>query len=73
MSKVHEFEESLKDAVQKMKGSQTSFLEAHGSTLEVLKVAGEVGVSEERFHEAGERKVYVLYVVYVCSSVCFCT
>ena len=54
MSEVHEYEESLKDAVQKMKGSQTTFLEAHGSTLEVLKVAGEVGVSEERFHKAGE-------------------
>ena len=46
MTEVHEYEESLKDeyeeslkdAVERMKGSQTTFLEAHGSTLEVLKV-----------------------------------
>ena len=31
MSKVHEYKESLKDAVEKMKGSQTTFLEANGS------------------------------------------
>ena len=58
MSEVHEYEESLKDAVEKMKGSQATFLEAHGSTLEVLKVAEEVVVSEERFHKAGERKFH---------------
>ena len=56
LCEVHEYEESLKDAVEKMKGSQNTFLEAHGSTLEVLKVAGEVGVSEKRFHKVGERK-----------------
>ena len=36
-------------------------MEAHGSTLEVLKVAGEVGVSEERFHKAGERKFQCMF------------
>ena len=60
MSEVHEYEESLKDAVEKMKGSQTTFLEAHGSTLEVLKVA-EVGVSEERFHKVEERKFQCMF------------
>ena len=61
MSEVHEYEESLKDAVEKMKGSLTTFLEAHGSTLEVLKVVGEVGVSEERFHKAVERKFQCMF------------
>ena len=61
MTEVHEYEEALKDAVEKMKGSQTTFLEAHGSTLEVLKVVGEVGVSEERFHKAGERKFQSMF------------
>ena len=42
MTEVHDYEESLKDVVEKIKGSQTTFLEAHGSTLEVLKVAGEI-------------------------------
>ena len=44
-----------------MKGSQTTFLEAHGSTLEVLKVVGEVRVSEERFYKAGERKFQCMF------------
>ena len=61
MTEVHEYEESLKDAVEKVKGSQTTFLEAHGSTLEVLKVVGEVGVSEERFHKGGERKFQCVF------------
>ena len=30
MSEVHEYEDSLKDTLEKMKGSQTTFLEAHG-------------------------------------------
>ena len=44
-----------------MKGSQTTFLEVHGSTLEVFKVAGEIGVSEERFHKASERKSQCMF------------
>ena len=61
MSEVHKYEELLKDAVEKMKGSQTTFLKVHGSTLEVLKVAGEVVVSEERFHKAGDREFQCIF------------
>ena len=32
ISEVHEYEESLRDAVEKMMGSQTTFLEELGST-----------------------------------------
>lgn len=44
-----------------MKDSQATFLEAHSSTLEFLKVAGEIGVSEERFHKAGEMKFQCMF------------
>ena len=40
MKEVHEYEVSLKEAIEKMKGSQATFLEAHGSTLEVFESSG---------------------------------
>lgn len=61
MNEVHEYEMSLKDAVNKMKHSQTTFLEAHSSTLEVLKVADEIGITDKRFHKQGERRFECMF------------
>ena len=61
MNEVHEYEMSLKDAVHKMEHSQATFLGAHSSTLEVLNIAGETWVSDERFHKAGERKFQCMF------------
>ena len=61
MDEVHEYEISLKEAVEKMKGTKASFLQAHISILEVLNIAGEVGISEDRFHKGGERKFLCMF------------
>ena len=61
MSEVHEYEVSLKDAEKKMKRSEKTFLEAHGATLEVLNVAGEIEISNERFNIKGQRKFECMF------------
>ena len=56
MHKVIEYEEELKKAEKSMERSKNKFIEAHQTTMEVLKVSGEVEISSERFHKKGERK-----------------
>ena len=61
MSEVHEYEVSLKDVGKEMKNSQKTFLEVHGATLQVLNVAGEIEISDERFNIKGQRKFECMF------------
>ena len=54
--KVIEYEKELKKAEKSMERSESKFIEAHRTTMEVLKVSGEVKISSERFNKKGERK-----------------
>ena len=42
MQDTHEYEKLLKEAEDKMKKSQGTFMAAHDTTLEVLKKSGEI-------------------------------
>ena len=61
LSKVQEYELNLKRVEDSMKKSKTKFLEAHGTTLEVLKVSNEIEISDERFSTKGERKYQCIF------------
>ena len=56
MCEVIEYEKELKKAEKSMERSKNKFIEAHQTTMEVLKVSGEVKISNERFNKKGERK-----------------
>ena len=56
MHEVIEYEKELKKAEKSMERSKNKFIEAHQTTMEVLKVSGEVKISNERFNKKGERK-----------------
>ena len=56
MCEVIEYEKELKKAEKSMERSKNKFIEAHRTTMEVLKVSGEVEISNERFNKKGERK-----------------
>ena len=60
LSEVQEYELKLKRVEDSMKKSKTKFIEAHGTTLEVLKVSNEIEISDERFSkkERGNINVY---------------
>ena len=61
LSEVHECENELKNAKDNMQKSKTKFLEAHGTTLEVLKVSSEIEISDERFNKKGDRKYQCIF------------
>ena len=61
LSEVQEYELNLKTVEDSMKKSKTKFLEAHGTTLEVLKVSNEIEISDERFSKKGERKYQCIF------------
>ena len=61
LSEVHEYELNFKKVEDSMKKSKTKFLEAHGTTLEVLKVSNEIEISDERFSTKGERKYQCIF------------
>ena len=48
LREVDEYEQLLKAAENEMKGSQSAFMITHGTTMEVLEVAGQVGLSGQR-------------------------
>ena len=62
LSEVHECENDLKNAKDNMQRSKTKFLEAHGTTLEVLKASSELEMSDEWFNKKGERKYQCLFM-----------
>ena len=45
----------LKRAEKSMERTKTKFIEAHQTTMEVLKASGEVEISSERFNKKGEK------------------
>ena len=61
MQDIHEYEKLLKEAEDKMKKSQGTFMVAHDITLEVLKKSGEIKISDERFNVRGQRKYECLF------------
>ena len=61
LSEVQEYELNVKKVEDSMKKSKTKFLEAHGTTLEVLKVSNEIEISDERFSRKGERKYKCIF------------
>ena len=56
MCEVIEYEKELKKAEKSIERSKNKFIEAHRTTMEVLKVSGEVEISNEKFNKKGERK-----------------
>ena len=69
LKEVHEYEENLKAAENKMKASQTTFMVAHGTTMEVLGVAGQVQLGEERYNKKGPRKYQCLFCLMTFDTV----
>ena len=61
LSEVQEYELNLKIVEDSMKKSKTKFLEAHGTSLEVLKVSNEIEISDGRFNTKGERKYQCIF------------
>ena len=61
MQDVHKYEKLLREAEDKMKKSQGTFMAAHGTTLEVLKKSGEIKISDERFSIRGQRKYECIF------------
>ena len=55
------YEKELKRAEKSMERTKTKFIEAHQTTMEVLKVSGEVEISSERFNKKRERKFECLF------------
>ena len=53
LKEVHEYQQILKAAENKMKASQSAFMVAHGTTMEVLGVGGQVQLGEERYNKKG--------------------
>ena len=51
----------LKRAENSMERTRTKFIEAHQTTMEVLKLSGEVEISSERFNKKVERKFECLF------------
>ena len=61
LSEVQQYELNLKIVEDSMKKSRTKFLEAHRTTLDVLKVSNEIEISDERFSTKGERKYQCIF------------
>ena len=61
MAEVNEYEKELKRAEKSMERTKTKFIDAHRTTMEVLKLSGEVEISSERFNKKGERKFECLF------------
>ena len=53
LREVDEYEQVLKAAESEMKASQSAFMVAHGTTMEVLGAAGQVQLSGERYNKKG--------------------
>ena len=63
MSEANEYEQELKTAESNMERSKYKFIEAQQTTIEVLKVAGEVEISTEMFSKKGDGKFQCLFVL----------
>ena len=61
LREVDEYEQVLKAAENEMKGSQSAFMIAHGTTMEVLGVAGQVQLGGQRYSKKGPRKYQCLF------------
>ena len=53
LREVDEYEQVLKATEKEMKASQSAFMVAHGTTMEVLGVAGQVKLGGERYNKKG--------------------
>ena len=62
LSEVHECKNELKNAKDNMQKSKIKFLQAHGTTLEVLKVSSEIEISNERFNKKEKGNISVYFV-----------
>ena len=56
LREVDEYEQVLKATEKEMKASQSAFMVAHGTTMKVLGVAGQVKLGGERYNKKGPQK-----------------
>ena len=61
LREVDEYEQVLKATEKEMKASQSAFMVAHGTTMEVLGVAGQVKLGGERYNKKGPQKYQCLF------------
>ena len=61
LREVDEYEQVLKATENEMKASQSAFMVAHGTTMEVLGVAGQVKLGGERYNKKGPWKYQCLF------------